>query len=345
MLIKKVVVAASFFLATAGAWGQAVPEHFTVAGGFNPIPLLIKAGEEFVGKMPQYKPPQILWNDTTVGFELFCAGSGVDTPSINSGTRQMTPAERERCRKNGVNDIIQFKLGHNALAVARSGDNPLAHLTRKELLLAVAKEVPDPRDKTKLIPNPYRNWKDINPELPNLKIRVLGPKPEVGLFQTFATGILMAGCQQVEELQALKAKDAKRFEEICKSTRGDGAYGEYAKTPEAIEALKNDVGSIGVVSLTISAKEGLKNVSLGNLEPNPVAISRDMYDLAFPMLVSVKKSHVGVVPGLKEYLAELTSEAAMNNTGYFYKMGVIPLPRDERKVVRADLQALKVMAD
>ncbi len=345
MTLKKMVVTACLSMAAAITWGQTVPDHFTVAGGFNPIPLLIKAGEQFISKAPQYKPPQVLWNDTTAGFELFCAGPGLDTPSINSGTRPMKPAERELCRKNGVTDIVQVTLGYNALAVAHASGNSLTRLTRKELFLAMAKEVPDAKEKTKLIPNPYRTWKDINPSLPDVKIRILAPKPEVGLYQTFSTGILMVGCKEIDALKVREASDPKQFESLCKNVRKDEAYAEYAQTPDAIKELKNDPSKVGIVSLTISAKEGLTNIPLDDLEPNPIAISRHWYELSFPMLVFVKKAHVGQLPGLKEYLDELTSEEAISEMGYLYSMGLIPMPKAERNTIRADVKALKTMSD
>lgn len=345
MLFKKMIIITSLLAATSPTWGQAVPDHITVAGGLNPIPLLVKAGEHLVAKMPQYKPPQVLWNDTSVGFELFCTGAGVDTPSINTGTREMKPAEKALCQKNGVNDIVKFELGHNALVAAHEPGNTLDRLTRKELFLAIAKEVPDPKDKAKLIPNPYRTWKDINPSLPDTKIHVLAPQPQVGLYQTFLTGIVLVECRQIDTFKALETSDPKQFESACKNTRKDAAYTEYEQTPLAIKTLKENPNSIGIVSLTLSAKAGLKNIALDDLEPNPIAISRNWYDLAFPMLVFVKKSHVGVIPGLKEFLDELTSEEAMSETGYFYDMGLIPTPKTERKALRADVQALKTMAN
>ena len=80
------------------------------------------------------------------------------------------------------------------------------------------------------------------------------------------------------------------------------------------------------------------------MEPTLINVSRNTYGLTFPMFVFIKKSHVGLIPGLKEYLAELTSDAAMGTTGYFYDMGVIPLPLVERKQMRADVETLKVLS-
>lgn len=343
MLIKKTFLAAPLLAAMVVAQAQTVPDSITVAGGFTPIPLMIKAGEQWVSKSPQYKPPHILYNDTTVGFELFCAGNGLDTPSINTGTRAMRPAELELCAKNGVNEIVQFKLGHDALVAAQSSSKDFTSLSRKELFLAIAKEVPDPKDSMKLIPNPYRTWKEINATLPSFAIRVLAPEPKVGLYQAFLTGILLDGCKKVESIKALETSDPTKFEAVCKATRKDQAFVEYSKTPDVVKELKANAEILGIVSLTAVVKEKLKVIPLDNTDPTFVAVSREMYNLAFPMMVFVKKAHVALIPGLKDYLEELTAEAAIGTMGYFYGMGVIPLPLEERKQVRADVQALKVM--
>lgn len=346
MLKKEMILAMSLVLTTMAdiAIAQSVPNQITVAGGLTPIPLLIKAGEQLVGKAPQYKPPHILYNDTTVGFQLFCAGAGLDTPSINTGTRQIRPAELELCYNNGVKEIVQFKLGHDALVAAQVPRGRFTELSRKELFLAIAKDVPDPKDNAKLIPNPYSNWKNINPALPDFKIQVLGPEQAIGLYQTFIKGIVLPGCRQVGFFKALEASDPKELETVCKNLRKDGAFIEYTRTTDAIQGLKSKPDSLGIVSLTTVAKEGLENIPLDNMDPTFVTVSREMYELTFPMLVFLKKPHVDLIPGFKEFLDELTSEAAMSTTGYYYKMGVIPLPLVERKQIRADVQALKVMS-
>ncbi len=130
---------------------------------------------------------------------------------------------------------------------------------------------------------------------------------------------------------------------MCKATRKDQAFVEYSKTPDAVKELKANAEILGIVSLTAVVRENMKIIPLDNIEPNFVTISHDLYNLAFPIMVFVKKAHVALIPGLKDYLEELTAEAAIGTMGYFYSMGVIPLPLEERKQVRADVQALKVM--
>jgi len=45
----------------------------------------------------------------------------------------------------------------------------------------------------------------------------------------------------------------------------------------------------------------------------------------------VKKAHVGVVPGIEEFLSEFTSEDAWGEEGYLADKGLIPMTDDERE--------------
>lgn len=343
MYFKKTFLTGCLTMALSVAHSQTPPDHVTIAGGFNPIPLMIKAGEKLVSKFPQYKPPQILYNDSSVGFSLFCAGTGVDTPSINTATRQMRPAEIELCNKNGVNEIVEIKLGNDALVTAQAQDGRLNRISRKELFLAMAKNVPDPKDGTKLIPNPYKDWKEINPTLPSLKIQIVAPEPKIGLYQSFVAGVVLPGCRQIDAFKALETSDPKQFEAVCKSFRKDSAYIEYTLPQVAAQELKNNPNGLGLIPLTMVAKENLKNVSLDNIYTSFTSVAADMNDLVFPILVFVKKPHVALIPGFKDYLDELTSEDAIGMTGYFYGMGMIPLPRFEREQARTAAKTLKVV--
>ena len=54
------------------------------------------------------------------------------------------------------------------------------------------------------------------------------------------------------------------------------------------------------------------------------------YPIARSLYFYVKKDHVGVVPGIEEFLAEFTSEDAWGEDGYLADKGLIPLSDDER---------------
>jgi phosphate transport system substrate-binding protein len=54
----------------------------------------------------------------------------------------------------------------------------------------------------------------------------------------------------------------------------------------------------------------------------------------------VKKAHVELIPGIREYLKEFTSDTAWGDYGYLSDKGLIPLPAEERAAVQAQTQSL-----
>lgn len=326
------------------AHAQTAPDSVTIAGGYTATPFLIKAGEKFVSKFPQFKPPKALVNSTAIGFKLFCSGVGIETPNINTATRRIRPGEWELCNKNGVTEIIEFEIGRDAIILAQASGGRLAGLSSKDFVLAVAKDVPDPKDAGKRIPNPYKSWKEINPSLPDSKIQVLAPDATIGLYDTYINGLVLPGCRQVEPIADLEVSDPKAFEAACKSFRKDGLYIEFNDMNAEIQSVKNNLDSVGVLALTMALRNQYRTLSLDNMEPSIVAVSRRIYTLTFSLLVYVKKAHVNEIPGFKEYLTELTSNEAVGILGYFFEMGAIPLPLVEQDRIRADVQALKVIS-
>ena len=58
-------------------------------------------------------------------------------------------------------------------------------------------------------------------------------------------------------------------------------------------------------------------------------ISNYSYPGARPLFVYVKKIHVEVIPGLKEFVSEFISEKAMGMDGYLFPAGLVPLSDED----------------
>ena len=54
----------------------------------------------------------------------------------------------------------------------------------------------------------------------------------------------------------------------------------------------------------------------------------------------VKNEHVGVIPGIEEYIAEFTSEDAWGPDGYLADRGLIPLPEADRAEMQQQARGL-----
>lgn len=340
-MFKQKWVLVAFMMTAIGYVDEthAAPDAIMVAGGGTGAPLMAKAGEQFIKKFPQYKPVIAFDNPATVGFRNFCAGNGVDTPSLTTSTRAITADELALCNKNGVKDILEFSIGKNAMTIAKAPEGRLNELTLREVFLAVAKEVPDPKDQTKLIPNPYKSWKDINSELPDVKIQIKAPSPLFGLYQTYHK-IIITGCKQAGFFKNLEVVNPKDFETACISFRRDG-YTEYEKITDALQEIKTNPEMLGFLPFSAVLKDGFKPLIIDNIQATIATVSEGTYTFAFSLMVYLKKSHISLVPGLKEYLVELTSEEATGLTGYFRALGVVSLPPADRKKYRTEIEALK----
>jgi ABC-type phosphate transport system, periplasmic component len=165
------VLAAS--AATAGS-----RDYIYIVGSSTVYPFATVVAEHF-GKSTRYKTPKIESTGSGGGMKLFCEGVGVQHPDITNASRRIKKSEYDRCQANGVKEIVEIKIGYDGIAIANSRKAPRFDLTRKALFLALARQVPDPKapESGKLVPNPYRKWNEIDPNLPAYKIEVLGPPP------------------------------------------------------------------------------------------------------------------------------------------------------------------------
>ena len=327
----------------AGAIAAEPPrDTISMAGATTIYPFATAVGERF-SQATQLKPPQIQAIGSGAGFKLFCAGTGVGTPDIAVAVRPMKAEERELCEKNGVKDIVEIQFGVVATVVAQSNlGAKVANLTRKELFLAMAKEVPDPKDGARLVPNPYKTWKDINPTLPNTRIVVWVPAEMHGIHEIVLKQIMLVGCKQVDSMRALLANDPKALETACQRPREDGAYVEFKEFGAAIKELQTSPNTLGVMSQThFKPDSGLLPIPLDGYEPSAMSVAHGVYPVVEPLLLYVKKANLGAVAGLKEYLTEFTSEAAIGtNRGYLGLMGVVTLPLAGRNQARASFAGL-----
>lgn len=318
-------------------------DYISIVGSSTVYPFTTVVAEQF-GKSGQFKTPKVESTGSGGGFKLFCGGVGVQHPDITNASRAIKSSEKETCAKNGVKDIVEVKIGYDGIVLAHNKDAKPMKLELKQLFLALAKDVPDPKGGDKLVPNPYKMWSDIDPGLPKQKIEVLGPPPTSGTRDALVELGMEAGCKKFPSLKALKEKDKNAFKAACHTMREDGAFIEAGENDNLIVqkliANKDAYGIFGYSFL----EENLASVKPAVIEgsqPTYDSISSGDYPLSRPLFFYVKKAHVGVIPGLAEFVAEFTSEKAWGPEGYLVDRGLIALPDEERSKAA---QAAKKMA-
>ena len=337
---------ASVLVAAASASAADGRDYISIVGSSTVYPFATSVAEQF-GKTTKFKTPKIESTGTGGGTKLFCSGAGVDTPDIANASRQIKKSEIETCAKNGVTQIVEVKVGYDGIVMANSKKAGQMKLSRKDIFLALAKEVPS-AEGDKLVANPNKTWKDVNSSLPATKIEVLGPPPTSGTRDAFTEMVLDHGCTEFPLIKNMKATDEKKFKAVCQTVREDGAYIEAGENDNLIvqklEANPNSLGIFGFSFLDQNADK-IQASLIDNQSPTFETIADGKYPVSRPLYIYVKKDHVGVIPGIAEYLSEFTSERAWGDEGYLAEKGLIPSPKDERKTIAADAKALNVMVN
>ena len=324
----------------------AARDYITIVGSSTVYPFSTVVAEQF-GKTSQFKAPKVESTGSGGGLELFCEGVGPRYPDVANSSRRIKASELADCEKNGVQELIELQIGYDGIVVANAKASKPLQLTLRQLWLALAKEVAGP-EAGKLVANPNGKWSDIDPSLPSTKIEVLGPPPTSGTRDAFVELAMEGGCSGFEWIKALKASDEKRFKGICHTLREDGAFVEAGENDNLIvqklEANPTAFGIFGYSFLDQNA-EKLQAASIGGVPASFDTISKGTYPVARPLFMYVKKAHIGVIPGIAEFLAEFTSPRSWGPEGYLAGKGMIPLSDSERarvKQIATDLTPMKL---
>lgn len=347
-------------------------DQINIVGSSTVFPFATAVAEKF-GNATEFKAPKVESTGSGGGLKLFCKGVGAHTPDIVNTSRRMKKKEWQTCQDAGVTDIVEFKIGFDGIAMATAKSGPALALTRKQVYMALAAMVPDANGK--LIKNPNTLWSDVDPSLPATKIEVLGPPPTSGTRDAFEELALGGGAKTIgwlKELRELKTGDAKIevlakthgipasflvrggkptkgkniFKKIAYHIREDGAYIEAGENDNLIvsklEANPKAVGVFGYSFLEQNADK-VKGASVDGVLPEFEAISSGQYPVSRSLWFYVKKAHVGVIPGIQEFVREWTKDATFGEEGYLVDKGLIPMPGDERKATVGKADALTPM--
>ena len=330
---------------STGAFAQAARDSINIVGSSTVYPFTTTVAEQF-GRAGRFKTPKVESTGTGGGLKLFCNGVGPQYPDIANASRRIKPSELQACAQNGVREVVEIKVGYDGIVIAENKTGSSLNLTRKDVYLALAKNVPDPANPTTLIPNPYKTWKDLNKALPATKIEVLGPPPTSGTRDSFAELYMEAGCRSFAWLDQLRTNDEANFKRKCATLREDGGYIEAGENDNLIvQKLAANPSAVGVFGYSFLEEnlDKLKGAVVDGVTPTFETIASGKYPASRPLFIYVKKQHVKVIPGIEEFIAEYTSEKALGEDGYLADKGLIPPAKGEIEKIRADARSLKAL--
>ena len=334
MIGRSIVLALTAGMVVVGA--AEARDQIRIVGSSTVFPFSTAVAEQF-GKTTSFKTPVVESTGTGGGMKLFCAGIGEGHPDMTNASRRIKASEAKDCADKGIT-ITEVKVGFDGIVLANSKSGPNVSISRQSIFLALAKEI---WKDGKLIPNPHKTWSDVDPSLPNLKIEVLGPPPTSGTRDAFVELVMEHGAE--EAMGELKKMDKAMFSKASKTIREDGAWIDAGENDNLIvQKLVANPDAMGVFGYSFLEENGdkIKGATVEGNQPTFENIADGKYPVSRSLYFYVKKEHVGVIPGVQEFVKEFTSEKAWGPDGYLVDKGLIPLPDAERKSVAAQAQSL-----
>ena len=313
-------------------------DQISVVGSSTVYPFATVVAETF-GKRQGFKVPKIESTGSGGGMKLFCKGLGTQHPDITNSSRRIKKREFIKCQDKGI-DIIEIKIGYDGIVIANTKKSTQLNITKRQIFLALAKQVPEGnKEGGKLINNPNIKWSDIDSNLPDIKIEVLGPPPTSGTRDAFNELAIEGGCNTFPELKAIKKQDKKKYKALCRAVREDGAYIEAGENDNLIvQKLIENENAFGVFgfSFLIENEDKIQGSTVNGKAPTMENIADKSYGVSRPLYFYVKQAHVDVIPGIREFVKEFTSEDAWGPGGYLEERGLIPMPDIERQKFAID---------
>lgn len=298
---------------------------------------------EYMGKNTEFKTPVVESTGSGGGLKLFCAKVGIDSPDITNASRRIKSSEVETCASNGVTEIVEAKIGYDGIVMANSRGNDPVSFSLKDIYTALAKDIPDGNGG--LQPNPYTTWDQVNPDLPAIKIEVLGPPPTSGTRDAFVELAMEGGCEAYPEIEEMEKDVAKA---ACQTIREDGAYIEAGENDNLIvQKLQANPEAFGIFGFSFLDQNAdtVQGSLVDGVAPTFEAISAGDYPVSRSLYFYVKKAHVEEVPGMMEYLTEFTDDEAWGPEGYLADKGLIPMSDEERAEWQANIRGLKTYSE
>ena len=320
--MKKLIALVSFALFVTNASAR---ENVSIAGSSTVLPFATIIAEQ-VGKNPKNKTPVVESGGSSVGKKGVCEGTGLKYIDIGNASSRMKVKELKYCKKNKV-DVTEIKVGYDGIVVASSKKGTLLKISKYDLGKALTAKVPV---NGKMVDNPYKKWSDVNPSLPNLPIKVMGPPTTSGTRASFVEMVNQKGyCKKSKEVKAIGYKSKK-----CRAMRTDGAYIEAGEQDNLIvKKLQADPNTFGIFGFSYLDQnmDVLQGAIIDGNEPSFENIADGKYSISRALYFYVKHSHLGIVPGVEAYVKEWTKH--WDEDGMLADAGMIPLPDAEKDIM------------
>ncbi|WP_282064854.1 substrate-binding domain-containing protein [Aliiroseovarius marinus] len=337
------LTASALALAAVSATAATARDQVQVAGSSTVLPYASIVAEAF-GENFDFPTPVVESGGSSAGLKRFCQGVGEEHTDVANASRAIREKEIKACAENGVTDIIEVRIGYDGIVFASQLDGPAyTAFTQSDIFNALAPKV---MVDGKLVDNPHKQWADFNADLPAEDILAFIPGTKHGTREVFEEKVVAAGCEATGAMEAMIAGGMSEddAEDACLEVMSDGRAvdidGDYTETLASIEANANGIGVFGLAFYENNTDK-LKVATMAGVAPSTESISTGEYPVSRPLFFYVKKAHIGVIPGLKEYAEFFISDDIAGAGGPLAEYGLVSDP--ELAATQAAVSAEDVM--
>ena len=297
-------------------------DQISIVGSSTVFPFATTVAEQF-GQRMKYKTPVIESTGSGGGLKMFCAGIGTNTPDITNASRAIKQREIDLCKRNGVTPA-EYLIGYDGITISNSKEGFDYKLTKEEVYKAVAEKVWNAEHKM-FMDNEYTHWNQINPDLPNKKIDIMIPPTTSGTRDAFVELIMHNVCRKVYGMEKKVAK------KNCTKVRTKGTYVVQMTENDnlIIEKLVDDVDRLGVFGFSFLDQnpDKVKAATIDGVYPTADTIADGSYKVSRPLYFYVKEEHIGLIPGIEEYVKLFMSKRMIGQNGVLFDQGLIPVSK------------------
>ncbi|ARO14989.1 phosphate ABC transporter periplasmic phosphate-binding protein [Ketogulonicigenium robustum] len=321
----KTVCASAIALAAATGAVQA-RDNIQIAGSSTVLPYASIVAESFGENFPDFPIPVVESGGSSAGLQRFCQGVGENQIDIANSSRRIRAGEMETCAANGVTEIMEVRVGYDGIVFASALNGPEFAFTPADWYKALAAEVVVDGE---VVANPYTTWNEVNPDLPNQPILAFIPGTKHGTREVFDEKVLTAGCEESGALEALTTARGDDGKKACTALRTDGVSvdidGDYTETLARIAANPQAFGVFGL-SFYENNTDTLRVATMSDIAPSVETIATGTYPVSRPLYFYLKKAHIGVIPGLKEFAEFFMSDDMAGPSGPLAQYGLVSDP-------------------
>ena len=319
----------------SGSGGGGSTNDIHIVGSSTVYPFTKAVAEDFMRANPGLNIT-VESTGTGGGMKLFCAGVGGQTPDIEDASRQIKKSEYDSCVQNGAKTIVEVPVGIDGLTIIEANNGPAMNLTQADIYKALAA---NPFGKG---PNKAQTWKDVNPSLPAVKIRVLGPPPTSGTRDSLADLYLEKGCDTDPAMKALKKSNEDQHKDICTKIREDGAFVEAGENDNLmVQKVSVDPGTLGILGFSYLDENAdkVRPVQIAGVTPTEETIANLSYPGARRLYIYLKGEHMQAKPKMRDFVAAYAK--MWGKGGKLERIGLVPFSGADATAVEQQATELK----